>query len=86
MVHYVDLLMESLGEVRSVLAAEDRSALEAVLTQAADDYSAWINRRHNNKWDDSLKDRNVPSTSESLMTGLMGGFLSRKLRGDSDSD
>lgn len=86
MVHYIDLLMESLGEVRNVLAAEDRSALEAMLTQAADDYSAWINRRHNNKWDDSLKDRNTPSTSESLMTGLMGGFITRKLRGGSDDD
>ena len=86
MIHYIDLLIESLREVRGVLAAEDRNALEAVVTQAADDYSAWINRRHNNKWDDSPKDRNTPSTSESLMTGLMGGFLTRKLRGDSEKN
>ena len=69
---------------RQVLGQEDRHALEAVLTQSADEYSAWINRRHNNKWDDEAKPV-TPSTGESLMSGLMGGALAKRLRGDKDN-
>ena len=85
MVHYLDEVLNTLGEMRSALMREDRDALEAVLTETADAYSLWVNRRHNNKWDDSVKSANI-STSETLMSGLMGGFLARKLRGDNDNN
>ncbi|MAS35073.1 MAG: hypothetical protein CL610_13770 [Anaerolineaceae bacterium] len=84
LVHYIDDMIEKLYEVRQVLGQEDRHALEAVLTQSADEYSAWINRRHNNKWDDEAKPV-TPSTGESLMSGLMGGALAKRLRGDKDN-
>ncbi len=85
MVHYLDEMLQTLSEIRQVLQQDDRDALEAVLTEAADAYSLWINRRHNNKWDESVKGTNI-STSETLMSGLMGGFLARKLRGDNDNN
>ncbi|MBZ0298464.1 MAG: prephenate dehydrogenase/arogenate dehydrogenase family protein [Anaerolineae bacterium] len=81
LVNQLDLLIEQLTNVRQVLAEEDRSALEAVLTDAADQYSAWINKRHNNKWDDDPRTPRTPSTTESLMSGLMGGALTKRLRG-----
>ena len=86
MVNYVDSLIDSLQEVRGVLASDDRDALEAVLTEAADEYSAWVNRRHNNQWDKSEGNLGTPSTGDSLMTSLMGGFISRKLRSDPKDD
>ncbi len=82
LVHYLDRLMDSLGEVRQVLAGQDRDALEVVLAEATEQYDTWIAHRRRNHWDDPGTDR--PSTSDSLMSGLMGSFLSRRLRGDSD--
>jgi hypothetical protein len=70
--------------MRQVLLRDDKDALEAVLTEASDAYNLWVNRRYNNKWDDSVKGTNI-STSETLMSGLMGGFLTRKLRGEGDN-
>jgi prephenate dehydrogenase len=84
LVHYLDGLIGTLGEMRQVLANNDEPALEAVVTEAADDYSTWINRRHNNKWDEARKS-DAPAAGETIMTGLMGGFLARKLRGDDKS-
>lgn len=80
LVNYVDAMIESLEAFRQVIAANDRDSVEAALAEAADGYSAWINRRHNNKWDDE-QGVNTPSTGEMLMSGLMGGFLSKRLRG-----
>ena len=78
----IDQLMNQLQQIRQVLAQDDRDALEAVLTDAADEYSAWINRRHNNKWDDTASPK-PPSAGETLMTGLFGGILTKRLKGDS---
>jgi prephenate dehydrogenase len=85
MVHYIDDMIDKLSEVRGVLAEQDQHALEAVLTDAADQYSAWINKRHNNKWGDH-EAPNTPSPGESLMSGLMGGFLAKRLRGGDKSE
>src|SRR5690606_11014175 len=82
--HQIDDLIQKLYDVRQALAQEDHNTLEAVLTDAADQYSAWINKRHNNKWDDSIQSIPTPSTGETLMTGLMGGALVRRLRGGKD--
>jgi prephenate dehydrogenase len=76
LVNYIDTMIESLESFRQV---------EAVLAEAADNYSLWINRRHNNKWDEE-KSAKTPSTGEMLMSGLMGGFLSKRLRGGQKDD
>ena len=77
----LDALQEVLQQTRSALAGADRDALEAMLTQAEEDYSAWINRRSNNNWDADEERSRTPSPSSMLMSGLMGDFLSRRLRG-----
>lgn len=84
LVHYLDTMLETLQAFRHALAAGDRDALEAGLGEAADSYSAWINRRHNNKWDDSAGQSKGPSAGEMIMSGLMGGYLSKRLRGQKD--
>jgi prephenate dehydrogenase len=86
LVNYLDSLIESLSNFRQVIAANDRPAVEAALIEAADDYSAWINRRYNNKWDDENAASKSPSAGDMLMSGLMGGFLSKRLRGQKDDE
>jgi prephenate dehydrogenase len=83
--HHIDDLIETLYEARQALARGDQVAVEAVLARASDEYSAWINRRHNNKWDSDDKSK-TPSTGDSMLSGLMGGFLARRLRGDKGDD
>lgn len=86
LVHYLDDLTEMLQSLRSSLASGDRDAIEALLGSASEDYSRWINRRHNNRWDDDDKAAKAPSAGEMLMTGLMGGALSRRLRGQNGDE
>lgn len=83
-VHYLDTLMDTLQQMRDALARNDQATVESVLAETSDKYSAWINRRHNNKWDQEDQGPKTPSTGETLMSGLMGGLLTRKLRGGSD--
>jgi prephenate dehydrogenase len=86
LLNYTDALLESLHSFRQVLASGDRDAVEALLGKTSDDYSTWVNRRYNNKWGEDDKSAKGPSTGEMLMTGLMGGFLSRRLRGSPNGD
>ncbi len=81
LVHQLDQFIATLSDFRGILAQNDRAALEAALIASSDAYSAWINRRHNARWDEGKADINTPSVSGMLMTGLMGNFLSRRLGG-----
>ena len=83
-IHYVDMMLESLKEMRDALARDDRDAIESVLAETSDKYSVWINKRYNNKWDKGDAGPKTPSTGETLMSGLMGGMLTRRLRGNKD--
>ncbi len=74
-----------LQALRDVLNRNDRAAVEAMLISASDEYSDWVNRRHNARWDDDKNEMQLPSTGGMLMGGLMGGFLSRRL-GNKDKD
>jgi len=78
----LDALLDTLQQTRAALAETDRDALEAMLTGASDEYSAWINRRNRNQWDADEREARGPSPSSMLVSGLMGDFLSRRLRGD----
>ena len=86
LLHWLDALLATLQQTREALASEDRDALEALVTGAADDYSDWINRRSNNRWDADERDSSRPSPSSMLMSGLMGDFLSKRLRGDNHKE
>ncbi len=85
LLRYTDGMIESLQSFRDVLAAKDRSALEALLVESADGYSGWINRRHNNKWDDR-SNPSAPGAGETIMSSLMGGFLSNRISGKGNRD
>ncbi len=77
----LDNLLTTLTSFRTVLAQNDRSALEAALSESSEAYSGWINRRHNAKWDEEPEAEKTPGFGSMMMGGLMGGFLSKRLGG-----
>ncbi len=86
LLRWLDTLLATLQQARTALADEDRDALEALLTRAEEEYSAWINRRSSNRWDADERQSSLPSPSSMLMSGLMGDFLSKRMRGDNHSE
>ena len=86
LLRWLDDLLVTLQQARGALADGDRDALEALLTGAEEEYSAWINRRSNNRWDADERKSDLPSPSSMLMSGLMGDFLSRRMRGNDNGD
>ncbi len=83
LVTYIDELQQTLFELRTVLDKGDRDALEVALVDSAQAYQRWLSRRRRDKWEDSPT---VVKPTNSLMTGMMGGFLSNKLRKSTDND
>lgn len=86
LLRWLDGLLGTLQQARQALADEDRDALEALLTGAEEEYSAWINRRSNNRWDADERGSGMPAPSSMLMSGLLGDFLSRRMRGDNHNE
>ncbi|MBZ0295368.1 MAG: prephenate dehydrogenase/arogenate dehydrogenase family protein [Anaerolineae bacterium] len=81
LLHYVGGMIQTLESFQSALATNDRAALEALLSTSSESYSTWVNRRHNNKWDDHEDPTQVPSTGQTIMSTLMGGFLANRISG-----
>lgn len=79
----IDALTATLRDLRAVLERGDRDALEVALIDAARSYNEWIARRRSGRWDDRPEQR---PASGSLMSGLMGDYLSKRLRRDKSED
>jgi prephenate dehydrogenase len=88
LVRGVDDLIAALRQFREALGRGDRDGLEAALVESSDVYSAWVNRRHNARWEeDKLGDTSGGvSFGSMVMGGLMGGFLSKRLMGNKKDD
>ncbi|MFO7321463.1 MAG: prephenate dehydrogenase [Chloroflexota bacterium] len=82
---HLDALLATLRELRAVLERGDREALEVALIDAAQTYNAWLARRRSGRWDDR-PEQPGRSVAGSLMSGLMGEYLSKRLRRDSKDD
>jgi prephenate dehydrogenase len=78
---YLSDLIDVLDGMRDTLLRNDRDALEATLIEAADTYQAWLRKRSSGRWEDKGEGSGT-SAGESLMSGLLGGYLARRLRGD----
>lgn len=83
-VRYLDAVMAALGELRDVLADGDRDAIEAATVDAETRYANWIRRRSQGKWDDMLDQARPEGTS--ILTGMLGGFLTDRLFGNKRDD
>jgi prephenate dehydrogenase len=83
-VRQVDQLIETLRTLRGILAENNRAALEEALIESAKAYNEWLLHRQNARWDDNEPGR--PQSRDLLMGGLLGGYLSKRLRGGKDDE
>lgn len=86
LIMHLDALMETLRLFRGILAQTDQTALEGALIESSEAYSAWVNRRHNARWDEEKSGDKGTSLGGLMMTNLMGGFISKRLQGRKNGD
>jgi prephenate dehydrogenase len=83
MLYALDALLISLQQFRAVLDKGDKSGLEGVLVESVGAYQLWLRRREKGRWEDG---KDTPRVDSSLLSGMMGGYLSRRLRGSTDDE
>jgi prephenate dehydrogenase len=84
-IRHLDQMTETLRTLRAVLAQNDRAALEEALIESAKSYNEWLIRRQKARWDDRDESQS-PQSRELFMGGLLGGYLSKRLRGGKDDE
>jgi len=86
MVRQVDAVVDVLGALREALAANDRAALEEALITSRDAYAEWLNKRRRADWGDGPErpGSRKEGAADVWMSGLLGGYLTRRLRGRKD--
>lgn len=84
-VYQIDQLIDTLRALRQTLAENNRAALEEMLIESSKTYAEWYNRRHSERWSDKGEPPR-PQARDALMSGFLGGYLSRRFRGDKDED
>jgi len=78
LVHALDTMIQTMSEFRGALADNDLDAIEAAVVDASGEYERWLNRRHKGDWDGKP---NQSESNFSLMGGLLGEGLAKRLRG-----
>ena len=82
----LDGVIDALTTLRTLLLENDRDALEALLIDTNDDYLQWLGQRRSGDWD-GRKTVERESNSTTLMNGLFGSALTKRLkRGQSGDD
>lgn len=79
----LESLLTTLQNFRALLAENDKAALEAALSRAAEEYETWINHRHHDDWDEAMKPPKLEVNNTMLGT-LLGGKLVNRLTGKKD--
>lgn len=86
LVRQIDEMITQLRNLRSAVASSDRDGVESLLESTSRQYELWINRRHNNRWQDDEKlDQDSPSFG-SMMGNMFGSFVSNRLSGKKKND
>lgn len=84
LVRGLDGFIQTLQEFRSVLATDDKSAIEAALINTSKEYDAWINARYRADWD--AASRPPEPKGGTFMQGLLGTAITDRLTGKKDDD
>jgi prephenate dehydrogenase len=85
LVRHIDATVETLQTLRTLLAENDRAALEEILIQTMDEYVNWVAHRREGRWD-KLDSPAQPSPSEMFMSGMLGSALTKRLKRDKSDD
>ena len=83
MLRAIDELTATLQGLRSVIAAEDKPAIEAVFSGASSEYEKWVNHRFNSDWDTPQAPK--VDIGGSVMTSLLGKGIADRLTGKKDT-
>jgi prephenate dehydrogenase len=78
-------LLERLGTFRDLLVRNDQPAIESALVSVSEEYSHWINRRHNARWDETSSTQ-APSMGQFMLGNMMGGMLGKRFSRDKNGD
>jgi prephenate dehydrogenase len=84
MLPVIDQLIASLQTFRTVLAENKRDSLEVALIESATEYNAWVSRRRRGRWEDTGE--TAKAANNNVMSTMMGGFLSRRLKRDKSDE
>lgn len=76
---YLSEYIDVLESFRDTLARGDRAALEAAVVSSEEAYRDWVLKRAGNRWED--RGDGDDSQRPSVMDGLFGSFLSKRMRG-----
>ncbi|MFN8378450.1 MAG: prephenate dehydrogenase/arogenate dehydrogenase family protein [Anaerolineae bacterium] len=79
-VRMIDAQIGVLRELRQVVAAADEHALAEAFEGEFDAYNIWLSRRISGQWE-SVEEKPRVNPGEAVMSGFLGGYLSRRLRG-----
>jgi len=77
---YLGELIEVMTSFQDILVRGDRAGLEAALVESYDAYQVWLSKRTSGRWDETSK--TGPDNTDSLMSGLIGNYLTKRLRGE----
>ncbi|MCC6616939.1 MAG: prephenate dehydrogenase [Anaerolineae bacterium] len=77
---YLGELIDVANSFQELLARGDKAGLEAALVETYDAYQVWLAKRTSGRWEETGK--NVPDKSDTLMSGLIGSYLTKRLRGE----
>lgn len=83
---YLGETITVLTSVHELLVRGDREGLEAALVEAYDTYQVWLAKRTSGRWDEKSAAVSHEKVSDTLMSGLLGGYLTRRIRGEEDRD
>jgi prephenate dehydrogenase len=81
----LDELTGVLRSFREILAEGNQAALESALVSTSEEYSQWINRRHNARWDEGAGSQ-TPSVGQFMLGSMMGSLLGKRLSRDKNGD
>lgn len=70
--------IDHLTDLRDMIANKRGHELSNLLNDQSKAYSDWINRRHNNNWQDTSGSAEIPTAGENIGTRLFGNIFRRK--------
>ncbi len=81
LVFKLDVLLNTLHDLRDALHENDRDTVEEVLVRAEERYATWLRRRSSGDWDaeEIRRESGGASIGGGLMRGVLGGFLADRL-------
>ncbi|MBC7871545.1 MAG: prephenate dehydrogenase [Chitinophagaceae bacterium] len=84
LLRYTDEMIATLRNFRNLIASKDQSALEAAVEESSKEFETWVNRRHNNRWQDDEKLESKSPGIGDVVGGMFGNFMPGRRKKDDE--